>query len=221
MRRQVLRHGKEAKRNGPQICTHPKWTGIKNKALIVEELQWIPTVYVGQSSAETYPTCFWRMPKPQSGPIHSFFRDAKVQTDVSMTVEGHVWVKVTLLSSYAIPPTTVKEHAHEIRLYSPRNYTLASNTGQGVKTDVSMELPRGVYGHVTGHPDLLLAGIVRLESAIIKPCSQNNVQLFVYNTSDGDYEIQKGDLLASVLLLQNFVPILDIQQYSGRKCVMT
>ena len=98
-----------------------------------------------------------------------------VQTDVSLTVDGHVWVKVKLLSSNAVPPTIDKEHAHEIQLYCPRDYTLASNTGQGVKTDISIELPCGIYGNVMGHPDSPLTGIARIENAVIKPCSRDNV----------------------------------------------
>ena len=55
-----------------------------------------------------------------------------VQTDLSLTVEGHVWAKATLLSACAVPPQTDKEHAQEIQLYSPRGYYLGSNIGRGI-----------------------------------------------------------------------------------------
>ena len=206
---------KEAGHVGQQPCADSGWYGTNGAASVHDVMQWIPTVYKYLSPVETYTICFWRMFRPQTGPICYYCKDAVVQTDLSLTVDGHVWAKATLLSVCAVPPMTDKEHAQEIQLYSPRGYYLGSNIGQGIRTDLSIELPQSVYGNVTGHPNSPLAGIVRLESAVIRLCSKDNIQLFVYNSSGEECNIQRGDLLASVVLLQNFVPILEIKPYNG------
>ena len=194
---------------------------MEGTASVCDVMQQIPMVYKYPSLVETYTACVWRIPRPQNGPVCYYYKDVAIQTDLSLTVDGHVWVKVALLSVWAVPPTIDEKHEQEILIYSPKEYRIASNVGKGIQTDLSIELPRGVYGNITGHPDSPVAGVVRLENAIIRPCSKDNIQLFVYNSSGEECNIQRGDLLASVLLLQIFVPILDIKRYSRRECITT
>ena len=46
----------------------------------------------------------------------------EVQTDVSLTVEGHVWVKTVLLSKAAFPPCKREENSAEIILKCPETF---------------------------------------------------------------------------------------------------
>ena len=186
---------------------------------VFEELQWHPTVKVHRSVTEPFIPHDRIISRPKNGPMCVRLKEAGTQTDVSLTVEGHVWVRVKLLSSQAIPPTKAMDDAQVIQLYCPKRYKISSNTGIGIRTDIALELPRGIYGHVTYHPRSSLAGIARLESTVIWPRSKDNVELFVYNGSKEDCKIQRGDLLASVLVLQNFVPVLDVRCKGDKKCV--
>ena len=46
----------------------------------------------------------------------------EVQMDVSLTVEGHVWVKTVLLSKAAFPPCKREENSAEIILKCPETF---------------------------------------------------------------------------------------------------
>ena len=221
VKRQLTKQLRKVERCELPLHANSEYDGAGNTIPICDQMEWIPIVYKHPCQVETYTICFWRTSRLQNGPVCSCSKDAVVQTDLSLTVDGHVWARVTLLSSCAIPPTMDEEHTQEIHLYSPRGYNLASNVGQGIKTDLLIELPPGVYGNITGHPDSPLVGVMRLESAVIMLSSKENIQLFVYNSSGQRCEIKRGDLLASVFLLQNFIPILDIQPYNRRECVTT
>ena len=195
--------------------------GRSESAQIPGGLQWLPTVYVPKCPVEQYVVIVGKIVRPQDGPVLHCYKDVEVQSEVSLTPEGHIRVRVNLLSPQAVAPTKVTDNAPEIQLYSPRRYRVSSNTGLGIKMDISLDLPRGIYGHVTCHPESPISAIARLESAIIKPHSKDDIVLFVYNSNGSDCVIKQGDLLASVLVLQNYVPVLDFHRQGNWKCNRT
>ena len=144
-------------------------------------------------------------------------RDAAVQTDVSMDQDGHSWIRVTLLSNYAIRPTKRTECSREILLFSPHYCYLRSGSGIAITTDISLELPRGVYGRIISQPEAQLGAHAKVEGAEIEACSTANVTIFVFNVGQLPCIIRRGDLLGAVLVLQGFVPCLDIRSRDGAR----
>ena len=142
------------------------------------------------------------------------------QTEVSLMVDGHAWVRVTLLSKFAIEPTKKDEMSPEILLFSPHYCYIRPGSGQGIKTDIALELPMGVYGRVISHPEAPLNAQAKLEGMVIEPGSRSNVQLFVFNVGPLPCVIKKGDLLGAVIVLQSFIPRLDIRQRDGTRCAV-
>ena len=98
--------------------------------------------------------------------------DMCVQTDLSLTPEGLVSVKITLLSGVALPPKKRSDKAPDFWLYSPNSYQIKPNSGIGIQTDVSIELPMGENGQVIPHIDAPLGAQARLENRITEPGSQ-------------------------------------------------
>ena len=82
-----------------------------------------------------------KIPRPQDVPVLHCYRDVEIQLEVSLSPEGHVCMRVNLLSPQAVAPTKVTDNAPEIQLYSPRRYRVSSNTGLGIKMDISLDLP--------------------------------------------------------------------------------
>ena len=204
-----------------QLCKR-SLPGIQElSAGVFKELRWIPTVNVCEILVEPYSTVLQCVPRPPDGPILSFSKDVGVQTEISANTEGLLRSNVRLLYPWAVPPTIGTEDKHEIFLYSPRDYMVSSNKGLGIKLDVSIELPQGVHGQIICHPDSPLAGKARIENAVIKPCSKDNIEVFVYNYCGEDCEVEREDMLGSVLLLQNYIPRLEITYYENRKCSVT
>ena len=125
----------------------------------------------------------------------------EVQTDVSLTVEGHVWVKTVLLSKAAFPPCKREENSAEIILKCPETFYVRPKSGRGVKTDVSLELPPGVYGKVLSSPAARVNGWARVEDLTIDPCMKQNITIFVYNCTKDPGVIERGEVLAEVIVL--------------------
>ena len=86
IKEQVVRHSKMAERHRMQLDAHSTCTGIGSVMSICEQMQWIPTVNICQSSVGTYTNHFLRARKPQRGPVYSLCKDVEVQTDISLTV---------------------------------------------------------------------------------------------------------------------------------------
>lgn len=144
-------------------------------------------------------------------------RDVAVQTDVSMDQDGHSWVRATLLTEFAIQPTKRTECSREILLFSPHYCYIRAGSGVAIKTDVSLELARGTYGQIISQPEAQLGAQAKLEAAEIEACSTTNVTLFVFNVGQMPCIIKRGDLLGAVLVLQGFVPRLDIRRLDGAR----
>ena len=134
---------------------------------------------------------------------------------VSIDQDGHCWVHVMLLSDFAVQPVKRDRGAKEILLFSPHYCYIRPGSGVGVKTDVALELARGVYGQVVSCPDAQLGTQVKLEGSQIEPCSMANVTLYVFNIGQFPCVIKRGDLVEAVLVLQGFIPHLDIQRCNG------
>ena len=92
-------------------------------------------------------------------------RDIAAQTDVSIDQDGHSWVRVMLLSDFAVQPVKRDRGAREILLFSPHYCYIRPGSGVGVKTDVALELACGVYGQVVSCPDAQLGAQAKLEGS--------------------------------------------------------
>ena len=60
----------------------------------------------------------------------------------------------------------------------------------------------------------------RVEDVTIDPCTKQNVTIFVYNGTKEPCMIDRGEVLAEVIVLQGFVPILDIRYRDGSHCTI-
>ena len=141
-----------------------------------------------------------------------------VQTDMTLAKDGHLSVRSVLLMKSAKPSRKKDDDSVEMLLYSPYTYYINPCEGQGIKTDITIELPPGIYGHVLSHQEAPLEAQAHIQGMVILPGSRKNIQLFVLNHSKTLCMINWGELLSSVIILQVFIPTLDILHQTGLQC---
>ena len=136
---------------------------------------------------------------------------------MSVNFEGKVLVRIVLLTGSAIPPMKRNPSDAKILLFSPNTYKIPSYTGISIKMDLSIELPPGIHADIVPDVEAPSRFKVRVENLVLLPCSRKNLEIFVYNFSANLCIIHKGELLAAMLVLQNFVPDLGVYYRNGQR----
>lgn len=68
-----------------------------------------------------------------------------------------------------------------------------------VKTDIQIEVPTGCYGRVAPRSGLALKNSIDVGAGVIDEDYRGNVGVILFNFSDLDFDVKKGDRIAQLI----------------------
>ncbi|XP_072933448.1 deoxyuridine 5'-triphosphate nucleotidohydrolase [Epargyreus clarus] len=127
-------------------------------------------------------------------------------------------LKFTRLSDNAFPPVKGSEKAAGFDLKSAYDYVIPARGKELVKTDLQIELPSGCYGRVAPRSGLAVKNFIDVGAGVIDEDYRGNVGVVLFNHSDQDFPVKKGDRIAQLICEKIFYPdLLEVSNLSETK----
>ncbi|XP_022815266.1 deoxyuridine 5'-triphosphate nucleotidohydrolase [Spodoptera litura] len=117
-------------------------------------------------------------------------------------------LKFTRLTENAFAPTKGSEKAAGYDLKSAYDYTVPARGKELVKTDLQIELPSGCYGRVAPRSGLAVKNFIDVGAGVIDEDYRGNVGVVIFNHSDQEFVINKGDRIAQLICERIYYPVL-------------
>ncbi|XP_068619732.1 deoxyuridine 5'-triphosphate nucleotidohydrolase [Battus philenor] len=125
-----------------------------------------------------------------------------------MNNSDQVILKFTRLSEHAYPPVKGSEKAAGFDLKSAYDYTVPARGKELIKTDLQIELPHGCYGRVAPRSGLALKNFIDVGAGVIDEDYRGNVGVVIFNHSNEDFIVKKGDRIAQLICEKIYYPVL-------------
>lgn len=109
-------------------------------------------------------------------------------------------LKFVKLTTHAFTPTKGSTLAAGYDLYSAYNYKIPPKDKILAKTDIQIACPNGCYGRIAPRSGLTLEHFIDVGGGVIDQDYRGNVGVILFNFSDQEFEIKKGDRIAQLIL---------------------
>jgi dUTP pyrophosphatase len=109
-------------------------------------------------------------------------------------------MSVTLLSNSAILPKRGSELAAGLDLYSPVSGTIEPLQRILVPLDISIELPKGTFGHILPRSGLALKNGIHVGAGVIDEDYRGNVGVLLFNLGNTPFVFKAGDRIAQLVI---------------------
>jgi dUTP pyrophosphatase len=113
---------------------------------------------------------------------------------------------VKKLSEYAQLPQQGSAVAAGFDLFSAEDTILPAGQRGLVKTDLSIACPEGTYGRIAPRSGLALKHGIDVGAGVIDADYRGPVGILLFNLSDQDFAIKRGDRIAQLILEQIVIP---------------
>ncbi|GAX14363.1 dUTP pyrophosphatase [Fistulifera solaris] len=113
---------------------------------------------------------------------------------------------VKKLSEHAQLPQQGSAVAAGFDLFSAEDKMLPAGQRGLVKTDLSIACPEGTYGRIAPRSGLALKHGIDVGAGVIDADYRGPVGILLFNLSDKDFEIKRGDRIAQLILEQIVIP---------------
>lgn len=104
------------------------------------------------------------------------------------------------LSSNAVLPSRASFGAAGYDLSSAYNYTVKARGKELIKTDLCIIVPSGTYGRIAPRSGLAWKHSIDVGAGVIDSDYRGNLGVILFNHSDTDFQIIKGDRIAQLIL---------------------
>lgn len=109
-------------------------------------------------------------------------------------------LKVQLRSPDATAPTKGSKTAAGYDIYASQHTVIPSH-GQGMaSTDISFTVPVGTYGRIAPRSGLAVKHGIQTGAGVVDRDYTGEVKVVLFNHSNKDFEINKGDRVAQLIL---------------------
>nr|BBG22483.1 deoxyuridine triphosphatase [Dugesia ryukyuensis] len=112
------------------------------------------------------------------------------------------------LSENATVPSRGSVLAAGFDLCSAENCVIPARGKQLVKTDIQISLPEGCYGRVAPRSGLALKHFIDVGAGVIDQDYRGNVGIVMFNFSENEFPISKGDRIAQLICERIYTPEL-------------
>ncbi|CAK8682354.1 unnamed protein product [Clavelina lepadiformis] len=119
-----------------------------------------------------------------------------------------VVLKFAKISEHATTPTRGSKLAAGFDLYSAYEYSIAPHAKVLAKTDIQIALPSGCYGRVAPRSGLAHKHFIDVGAGVIDQDYRGNVGVILFNFSDQEFLIKRGDRIAQLICERIFLPEL-------------
>lgn len=109
------------------------------------------------------------------------------------------YLKVKKLSNNATIPSKGSEKAAGYDLFSAYDIIIPKYNKALIKTDIQIELPDGCYGRIAPRSGLSLKYNLDVGAGVIDADYRGNIGVILFNHSDTEYQVQKGDKIAQLI----------------------
>lgn len=135
--------------------------------------------------------------KETEAPTSSFNEPATKK--IAIQVEENK-LKVKLLHPDAQVPKRGSEKAAGYDLYGIETITIPAKASSVVSTGVAMAVPEGHYGRVAARSGLAFKHGIDVGAGVVDADYRGEVKVLLFNFSNEDYTIEKGDRVAQIIL---------------------
>ncbi|EJS44696.1 dut1p [Saccharomyces arboricola H-6] len=117
-----------------------------------------------------------------------------------MTTTSNNVLNVQLRSAEATVPTKGSATAAGYDIYASQATTIPA-MGQGMaSTDISFTVPVGTYGRIAPRSGLAVKNGIQTGAGVVDRDYTGEVKVVLFNHSQKDFEIKKGDRIAQLIL---------------------
>ena len=109
-------------------------------------------------------------------------------------------MSVTLLSNSAILTKRGSAFAAGLDLYSPVSGTIEPSQRLLVPLDISIELPKGTFGHILTRSGLALKNGIHVGAGVIDEDYRGNVGVLLFNLGNVPFVFKEGDRIAQLVI---------------------
>ncbi|XP_059051986.1 deoxyuridine 5'-triphosphate nucleotidohydrolase [Achroia grisella] len=120
--------------------------------------------------------------------------------------ESRPTLKFSRISNNAFTPTKGSEKAAGLDMKSAYDCIVPARGKALVKTDLQIELPPGCYGRVAPRSGLALKNCIDVGAGVIDEDYRGNIGVILFNHSDEDFHVKKGDRIAQLICEKIFYP---------------
>ncbi|KAM7354194.1 deoxyuridine triphosphatase [Cochliomyia hominivorax] len=126
-----------------------------------------------------------------------------------MKVDGKCVLRWAMLTEHAFEPVKGSERAAGFDLRSPYDVTVPSRGKAIVKTDLQIQVPNGSYGRVAPRSGLAVKNFIDVGAGVIDEDYRGNLGVVLFNHSEVDFEVKRGDRIAQLICERIFYPELE------------
>jgi len=108
-------------------------------------------------------------------------------------------IQVRLLDPQARLPTRGSAKAAGHDLYANEERTIPARGQEVVTTGISITPPQGTYGRIAPRSGMAVKHQIAVNAGVIDSDYTGEIKVVLANTSDQDYQIQKGDRIAQLI----------------------
>ena len=118
-------------------------------------------------------------------------------------------LKFKKLNGMAFTAIRATPESAGLDLFSPKDYVVPRKGKIIVETDIGIELPYGCYGRIAPRSGLAVNHYIDVGAGVIDQDYRGNLGVVLFNFSDVDFHVKRGDRVAQLILERIFIPILE------------
>ncbi|XP_050435218.1 deoxyuridine 5'-triphosphate nucleotidohydrolase, mitochondrial-like [Adelges cooleyi] len=103
------------------------------------------------------------------------------------------------LTDKAYTPIRGSQHAAGYDLKSAYQYIVVAHGKELIKTDLQIVVPHGTYGRIAPRSGLAWKHFIDVGAGVIDQDYRGNVGILLFNHSDVDFIVQRGDRVAQLI----------------------
>lgn len=117
---------------------------------------------------------------------------------------------VKKLDADAKIPSRATEGSAGYDISSAEDVTIAAKSRAGVSTGISIRVPKNTYGRIAPRSGLAVKHGIDVLAGVVDFDYTGEVKVILYNTSDEDYFVKKGDRIAQLILERMETPEVEV-----------
>lgn len=125
-----------------------------------------------------------------------------------MKVESKCELRFAKLSEHARAPVRGSPRSAGLDLQSAYDVKIPARGKALVKTDLQVQVPEGSYGRVAPRSGLAVKNFIDVGAGVVDEDYRGNLGVVLFNHSDKDFEVKRGDRIAQFICERIFYPEL-------------
>ncbi|KAF7283978.1 hypothetical protein GWI33_022796 [Rhynchophorus ferrugineus] len=126
-----------------------------------------------------------------------------------------LFIKYTKIHPDAFPPTKGSIKAAGYDLKSAEDVTVLARGKALIDTGIKIELPEGCYGRIAPRSGLAVKNFIDVGAGVVDEDYRGVIKVVLFNHSDLDFEVKKGDRIAQLICERIFYPdLVEVEELS-------